>query len=84
MKDLFAKLATLFRQTWVWSLCLVLLTALPMDLQSLLQSVAGRFWILEIQPPHFDVLATHFVSHLFVFFDVILVVGHHRSVLLLF
>ena len=28
MKDLFAKLASLFRQTWVWSLCLVLLTAL--------------------------------------------------------
>ena len=28
MKDLFAKLASLFRKTWVWSLCLVLLTAL--------------------------------------------------------
>ncbi|HEY8331623.1 MAG TPA: type VI secretion system membrane subunit TssM, partial [Pseudomonas sp.] len=45
MKDLFAKLGAFFRQTWVWSLCLLLVLALLVWFAGPLLAVAEhKFW----------------------------------------
>lgn len=56
---------------------------LPVDLQSLLQSMTCSLRILEVESSHLDVLVLHPASQLFVLFETVLIVCHNRTVLFL-